>query len=85
MIKVDSSLFGSGVIEIKGTRLDLMLDLTALLHEMLKKDMLRESDIDEVVSLAKKPEEEVHREAVEHLSEHIDILENILKTIKNSK
>ena len=58
MLKVDK-----GEVSIKGRKLDLMAEYTLLTRQLIDANVLTEDEVDECITLGKKPKEEVEEEA----------------------
>lgn len=58
MLKVDK-----GEVSIKGRKLDLMAEYAILTRQLIGADILTEDEVDECITLGKKPKEEVEKEA----------------------
>lgn len=61
-------------VAIRGRKLDLMAEFTALVHHLLNEDTFSEEDIDMCIKTAKKSDEEVEKEAKEALDKLLEKL-----------
>ena len=76
MLKVDK-----GEVSINGRKIDLMAEYTILTRQLISADVLTEDEVDECITLGKKPKEEVEEEvsriALDFLDKFIDYLNDL--------
>lgn len=71
MIKV-----GNGVLEISGTTIDILAELTSVMHELVvNMEVISKDDLDMCVKLAVKSDEEVNKEANECLQKILSLFD----------
>lgn len=58
MLKVDK-----GEVSVNGKKLDLMAEYALLTRQLIDANVLTEDEVDECITLGKKPKEEVEEEA----------------------
>ena len=76
MLKVDK-----GEVSINGRKIDLMAEYTILTRQLISADLLTEDEVDECITLGKKPKEEVEEEVsrivLDFFDKFIDYLDDL--------
>lgn len=71
MIKIDSK---SGILEVNGTRADLVTELTAIIRSLKRKGFIDDKDIEFVVETANKSDDELEKETLDRQKKIEDLM-----------
>ena len=74
MLKVDNH-----TIIVNGSKLDLLAEFTALVHNLAEKKVFSKEDIELCVEIGLKPVDDVEKEAKEALQRLFNNLDNLFK------
>ena len=77
MIHIDS--MESGKIEFRGDRVSLIADACTMLRALRDENVIDDEDIDKIVELVRKPQEELEKEALDSIEKHLDLLNALLE------